>query len=167
MALHSNAALAVLFLSVLSASGSRTSLAQDVPFAQAGVPVPAGGQLSDLMVSALQRHAVLWAAGNAGNWPLAAYEIQQLRNRFVEAASVYRALPVDVVVAMTKALDEVQRAVDVRDKARFQNSYMVATDACNACHAAADIPFIRIRRPSAPAFPNLDIPLRSSDRAVR
>jgi hypothetical protein len=118
-----------MIVSIMGVTCSQISLAQDVPFAQAGAPIPTVGQLSDLMLSALQRHAILWSAGNSGNWPLAAYEVQQLRNRFVDAASVYRAIPVEVVVAMTKALDDVQGTVDAKDKARFEATYTAATEA--------------------------------------
>ena len=79
-----------------------------------------------------------------------------MRARFIEAASNYRNIPVDIVAAMTKALNQVQHGVDSKDKAQFETAFDSATAACNACHVAAGVAFVQVRRPGAPAFGNLD-----------
>src|SRR5262249_49361852 len=51
-------------------------------------PPPKAGQgasirgLGEIMALQQMRHAKLWLAGSAGNWPLAAYELDELREGF-------------------------------------------------------------------------------------
>jgi cytochrome c556 len=152
----------------LALATSSSCFAQDVPFAQPGAVGQSAASLSDLMMSVLQRQSVLWPAGGSGNWSFASYEVGQMRARFVDAASNYRNIPVDVVVAMTKALDSVQTAIDRKDKARFETAFDSVTDACNSCHVAAGIAFIRIRRPTASGATNLNfLPLPPAPRSAR
>src|SRR5450759_722489 len=66
--------------------------------AQSGVGVAANEQyvprLGDIMSMAQLQHMKLWFAGKSLNWDLAAYELRQLKASLVEAASLYRGIPV-------------------------------------------------------------------------
>jgi len=129
--------------------------AQEAPFAQRPTEQPASvGALSDMMISILHRHAILWMAGASENWPLADYEARQLKSRFMEAAQVYRNIPVETVAAATKALDELAQTIAARDKPQFAPRFLELTRSCNACHASAGVGFVVIETPRTSPFTN-------------
>ena len=150
----------VLCAATLAAGLAATGLvlgahAQVAPFAQRPDEQPASvGALSDMMISILHRHAILWMAGASGNWPLADYEARQLRTRFMEAAQVYRNIPVETVAAATKALDELAQAIATTNKAQFAPRFLELTRACNACHVSAGVGFVVIETPRTSPFTN-------------
>src|SRR5262249_53615530 len=45
-------------------------------------------RLGEMMVQQQMRHIKLWFAGDAGNWPLADYEIDQLKDGFDDVAKL-------------------------------------------------------------------------------
>ena len=129
--------------------------AEEPPFAQRSeTQPPPVGALSDMMISILHRHAILWMAGASSNWPLADYEAQQLKARFVEAAQAYRNIPVETITAATKALDNVSAAIDQKNKPQFAPRFLALTSACNACHASAGVGFVVIETPRTSPFTN-------------
>ena len=115
---------------------------------------PSVGALSDMMISILHRHAILWMAGVSNNWPLADYEARQLKARFVEAALAYRNIPVETVSAATKALDDLSAAITAKNKAQFTPRYLALTQSCNACHVSAGVGFVVIETPRTSPFTN-------------
>ena len=128
---------------------------QEPPFAQrAETQAPSVGALSDMMISILHRHAILWMAGVSNNWPLADYEARQLKARFVEAALAYRNIPVETVTAATKALDELGAAITAKNKAQFTPRFLELTRSCNACHVSAGVGFVVIETPRTSPFTN-------------
>jgi hypothetical protein len=112
------------------------------------------GALGEMMISILHRHAILWMAGVSNNWPLADYEARQLKTRFVEAAQVYRNIPVETVSAATKALDDLSAAITAKNKAQFTPRYLALTQSCNACHVSAGVGFVVIETPRTSPFTN-------------
>ena len=139
----------------LAASLTLGAHAQVAPFAQRPDEQPASvGALSDMMISILHRHAILWMAGASENWPLADYEARQLRTRFMEAAQVYRNIPVETVAAATKALDALAQAIATTNKPQFAPRFLELTRTCNACHVAAGVGFVVIETPRTSPFTN-------------
>jgi hypothetical protein len=115
---------------------------------------PSIGALSDMMISILHRHAILWMAGVSNNWPLADYEARQLKTRFVEAAQVYRNIPVETVTAATKALDDLSAAITAKNKAQFAPRFLELSRTCNTCHVSAGVGFVVIETPRTSPFTN-------------
>jgi hypothetical protein len=116
--------------------------------------------LHALMVELGMRHASLWFAGDAGNWPLADYmlhELEELVEHIEELHPVYRDVRVaELLRQMTvPAVESLEGAVEAGDRARFAQAYDQLTTACNACHAASDRAAIVIQRPTAPPLTNL------------
>ena len=73
------------------------ALAQEsTPFAQqpyrAGAETPSGS-LSDMMAISQMRHIKVWRAAKAGNWPLASYEADKLRDSLSAPPSPTRTSP--------------------------------------------------------------------------
>lgn len=131
----------------------------DVPFAQ---PAPSLNphrdfytvSLGDAMQLTQLRHMKLWLAGKAKNWPLADYELAQLKDTFDKAAILYLNIPVQYIAAVEKPLGIISEAVAAKDSAQFQRGYKALQGACNDCHKTAGVGFIAIETPSASVFPD-------------
>ena len=116
--------------------------------------------LHTLMVDMGMRHASLWFAGDAGNWPLADYmihELEELVEEIEELHPMYREVPVAELLSemTTPAIERLEAAVDAGDGPAFREAYDQLTNACNACHIAADRDAIVMQRPTHPTFTNL------------
>jgi hypothetical protein len=145
----------VLCAATLAACLMTAAHSEEPAFAQRPETQPPSiGALSDMMISILHRHAILWMAGVSNNWPLADYEARQLKTRFVEAAQVYRNIPVETVSAATKALDDLSAAITAKNKAQFTPRFLDLTRSCNACHVSAGVGFVVIETPRTSPFTN-------------
>jgi len=116
--------------------------------------------LHALMADLGVRHASLWFAGEAGNWPLADYmvhEIEELIETIEELHPVYRDVQVAAMLRemTTPAVEDLEEAVEVGDRAAFAGAYDRFTAACNHCHTASDRGFLVVERPTSPPFTNL------------
>jgi len=117
--------------------------------------------LGDLMNQSMQvHHSKLWLAGHAENWPLAAYEatklketVEEVKEAIVEiqtGSAKWQSVPVgELLGSLDSHLDALDRAVKAKDAGKFAASYQALTAACNACHARAGEPQIRIVTPTA------------------
>jgi cytochrome c553 len=101
--------------------------------------------LNLMMVATQLSHFKLWYAGAVLNWPLANYELAQIRLNIDRARSLY---PKNVESNMTPAADEVENAIKAKDGAKFSKAFSKLTAACNACHEATGFGFIKMRDPT-------------------
>lgn len=107
------------------------------------------------------RHAKLWFAGEARNWKLASYELDELGEGF-DAVEKYHPTHKDSPVPirdsvekiMREPLAEVRRAVEAKDRARFERAFDAVTDGCNRCHQATNFGFNVVQRPTSNPFSN-------------
>ena len=121
-------------------------------------------RLADLMVVIQIRHAKLFYAAKAKNWPLADYELEQLAGTLTEAGRYYpnTAPPMSLAEQIRSSLSE---AIKTKNEANFDQAFDEMSAGCNRCHGAADRAFIVIRRPSYPsAFSNQQYSSRPSGR---
>jgi hypothetical protein len=154
---------------VLSASASacgRAPLEQPRAAAATPAPVPTAAPayvpgLGELMAFQQMRHAKLWLAGKAGNWPLAAYEADELEEGFRDVARLHPTqkdvpVPIDQAIEtiMKEPLARLHDAIAKKDPKAFTETYDTLTEGCNACHQAANHGFNVVQRPSANPFPN-------------
>ena len=109
------------------------------------------------------RHTKLWFAGQAGNWPLAHYEVDELGEGFdavIEYHPIKQESPVapkDAIPRMiTEPLASLREAVDKQDRSLFAERYDALTTACNNCHRATNVGFNRVQRPETNPYPNQD-----------
>jgi hypothetical protein len=131
----------------------------DLPGQQTAPPATYKPELIEFMIFTQIRHAKLWLAGNAGNWELADYEVDELKEGLEKAAKYvpdYKGIPVGKMIESVAIppIDEVEKAIKAKDRAKFAAAYDKLTGACNACHQSANRPFIVIQRPTGSAFPN-------------
>ena len=123
-------------------------------------PVPFNPQMSALMGLLIQpRHAKLGLAGKAGNWPLAGYMLDELRQAFVSVSRAvprWKGLPVPDLVeaAVGNPIKLLDYGIKLRFQRQFDESYEGLTNGCNACHATTDHGYVVIKMPDASAFPN-------------
>ncbi len=115
--------------------------------------------VADIMIATQVRHAKLWLAGDARNWELADYQIDELKEGLediVKYFPVYKDMPVGQMIEATAMapISEVEAAVKARDRAKFIGAFDKLTAACNTCHQSSNRPFIVIQRPTGSAFPN-------------
>jgi hypothetical protein len=117
--------------------------------------------LGELMTLQQMRHAKLWLAGQAGNWPLAGYELDELGEGFddiVKYHPTHKESPVapkDAIPRMiTQPLAELRDAVTRKDSMLFAQRFDALTAACNNCHQATNFGFNRVQRPEANPYPN-------------
>jgi hypothetical protein len=115
--------------------------------------------LGELMSATQVRHAKLWFAGEGGNWPLAAYEMDELQEGFDDVLTYqphFNGKPIDKLLEpMTEpALARLEAAIAAKDRARFEAAFDELSHACSSCHQELGYGFIAIRRPTAPPLTN-------------
>jgi hypothetical protein len=117
--------------------------------------------LGEIMSLQQMRHVKLWFAGQAGNWKLASYEVDELSEGFDDVVRLHPThkespvAPRDAVPRMTTApLDQLRTAIKKEDTAAFAAAYDAMTAACDGCHVATNFEFNRVQRPSGNPFPN-------------
>ncbi len=151
----------------LALAGALAAGCREVPAPPAptpAVPTPMAAYspgLGELMSLNQMRHSKLWFAGEAGNWKLAAYELDELKEGFDDVVRYHpehKDSPVPIGEAvekiMTGPLAEVGRAVEKRDHAGFVRSYDALTDGCNRCHQATNFGFNVVQRPTSNPYSN-------------
>jgi len=122
--------------------------------------VPVLMTMGDLMNTLVQpRHVKLGLAGQAQNWPLAKYALEQLRAAFaniVSAKPKFAGMPVgDLVdVAVMPPLNAVDAAIKQQDPQKFAAAYGQLSQGCNACHMELDHPYVVIKPADVSAFPD-------------
>jgi cytochrome c553 len=157
ISLSSAAALLALLLPLAcSPGGDGSVLSRRMDAIEAGA-LPG---LHTMMVSLQYRHATVWFAGEAGNWPLADYhmhEIEELTAEITEAHPSYDDVPVADLMRslLTPAVEQLAAAVDAQDGAAFEAAHDRLTAQCNACHEASGRDMIVIQRPRTPPLDNV------------
>jgi hypothetical protein len=113
--------------------------------------------LGEIMGSVQMRHAKLWFAAKGENWPLAAYELGELKEGFEDAVKYqpdFKGKPIAEMIgpATQMPLSELAKAIAEKNEAHFVKAYDQLSAACSSCHRSAGRGFIVIQRPSAPPY---------------
>lgn len=135
-----------------------TAAAQSSPFSEP--PAPRAGQysdtssptLGDIMLTTQLRHIKVWFAGRTGNWRLLQHEVATLQDTLIRAALLYQGIPIEEVTKVDKPVMALIEAAKDKDSAKFQAAYGELNNACNSCHKAGGVEFIRIQTPNASPF---------------
>ena len=117
--------------------------------------------LGEIMTLTQMRHAKLWFAGQAANWSLAAYELDELREGTADAATFHPThkdapLPIPDLIAkiMTDPMQQVEKTIGAHDGDGFVLAFDRLTEACNSCHRATNFGFNVVTRPAANPYSN-------------
>jgi hypothetical protein len=143
--------LTVIALGLATASAV---VAADKPKGESYIP-----GLGEFMIAGQMHHAKLWFAGSSGNWDLAAYELDELKEGFDDAARLHpehKGIPVGAMIPQNlgSPLAELGKVIDSKKLDDFKLSFDRLSAACNTCHAGAAHEFIRIVRPTQPPATN-------------
>ena len=111
-------------------------------------------RLGDIMGATQLRHFKLWYAGKEKNWPLAGYELDQIKDSFQDAMTYFPGLPAADMSVLAGPAAEIGAAIKAKDSAKFTASFRAMTNACNSCHQSQGYGFIRITVPTASPFSN-------------
>jgi hypothetical protein len=161
-------ALALSASIIAAAQNAAPAPGDAAPAAPAPAARPGGGlvildfkpAMDDLMTMLVQpRHIKLYYAGQARNWRLAGFELNELRGALARIGRTipnYRNIGVDTAVASIFAdkLKAVDAAVKAADATQFAAAYAEMTGACNACHVGMEHPFLVIKVPDANNYPD-------------
>jgi hypothetical protein len=122
---------------------------------------------SHTMIDVEYHFANLWFAARAQNWPLATFYLNETRGRLNWALRVrpVRKLADGSELDLRPILKGVEdgafatlkTTVDKHDTAAFEPAYRAMLTQCQACHAAAEKPFLRPEVPNAPPSPLIEM----------
>jgi hypothetical protein len=75
-------------------------------------------------------HFKLWLAGNLRNWPLAEYQLSQMRATLHDCRVLFPNVPVADTSAMSQSTDEFRDAIRTKDGAKFDAAFEKFTAEC-------------------------------------
>jgi hypothetical protein len=109
----------------------------------------------DFMLGVQIHHNKLWYAGINQNWPLAQFEIDEIKEAIGDIKAYNADRPEVVSLPMIDpALDSISNSVKNKDLASFKSSFTLLTNTCNNCHHATKHEFNVIKIPDNPPFTN-------------
>jgi hypothetical protein len=115
--------------------------------------------LGEIMTLQQMRHLKLWFASQAGNWSLADYELDELKEGFEDVIKYFPNkddAPIGpmATAVLEKEVADLSKAIEAKDRKTFAAAFDKLTASCNACHQSAKKPFIVVQRPSANPYAN-------------
>ena len=117
--------------------------------------------LGEMMSLQQMRHVKLWFAGQAENWELADYEVDELGEGFddiVKFHPTHKDSPVaprDAIPRIvTQPMKDLRAAIEKKDPRAFAQAYDSLTAACNNCHQATNFAFNTVQTPETNPYPN-------------
>lgn len=155
-----------LYLAVILTAFAITTIDGNQAMAVENSYVPG---LGEFMSAQQMRHSKLWFAGQALNWPLAAYELDEIKEGFdniVKYHPTHKGAPIpikNILPELTNGpLKLLQTAVAARKLEKFDRAFDSLTKACNECHQAEKFGFNVITRPTANPYTNQNFSPRVS-----
>jgi hypothetical protein len=93
-------------------------------------------------------HFKLWLAGNLRNWPLAEYQLSQMRATLHDCRILFPNVAVADTSGILRSAEEFRDAIRTKDGDKFDAAFEKFTAECNNCHKRAGLEFIKIRVPA-------------------
>ena len=109
--------------------------------------------LGDYMTTIQLHVAKLWFAGQASNWKLAKYELDELAEAMEAAESLHaKRKDVDISVVLRSVrlaqIPLLEQSLEKKNHHAFGDAYDQTLAACNGCHRPAGYEFIHIVTPN-------------------
>ncbi len=107
--------------------------------------------MGEFMLGIQMHHEKLWFAGQARNWLLADFEIDEIEEA-INNIKTYNAdrYEVNSISMIEPDIDSVNNAIINKDTAMFRSAYIQLTNTCNGCHFATRHGFNTIKIPDTP-----------------
>jgi len=100
-------------------------------------------------------HAKLWFAGQNQNWQLADFEMHEIEETLDAIKEYQTEREESKKLDMLKpSLGAVKDAIDKKDPALFNSSYLLLTSSCNDCHKTVNFGFNVVKVPETPPLSN-------------
>lgn len=109
-------------------------------------------------MSAIQAHHIkLWLAGNNDNWPLADFELSEIKE-IVEDIKTYQQERQETkhLDMLAVPLDSMDKSIKDKNPAAFKRNFIYLTNTCNNCHHEVNFEFNRVKIPVGNPFVNQD-----------
>ncbi|MCJ7465448.1 MAG: hypothetical protein MUO53_01980 [Maribacter sp.] len=117
--------------------------------------------LGEFMSGIQVHHEKLWFAGTNGNWKLAQFEIDEIKEALIAIQKYSADRPETKEINMIEEpIDSVSMAIRENDEPKFKSSFQLLANTCNACHLATDHGFNVIKIPDIPSFSNQEFRLK-------
>ena len=100
------------------------------------------------MVEIGYRYGELYWGALDENWGYADYQVKKVRLALENALERRPKRRTSTELTFIPALDEMARVVEEHDAARFGEAFEQMTSACNACHAAEEVPGFYVVAPN-------------------
>lgn len=100
--------------------------------------------ITTIMPNFAERFHVMHYAGDAGDWAVAGHELQELQRLIGVAKQIHPNHGAMMEGFMTASLRKLKEAIDHNKREAFDQALGEAVNNCNACHAAAGSPFIKV-----------------------
>jgi len=105
------------------------------------------------MIEYGNRYSDIYYAAKAGNWPLAAYQLKEMRE-IQEVGETTRPGRAAGLKAFEQSfLDPLDKIIAARDLQDFETAFKAGIQGCDRCHAALGFPYIKYELPSSPPSP--------------
>lgn len=111
--------------------------------------------LGEFMLALQLHHSKLWSAGQARNWKLASFEIDEIKETIDDIKQYNTDRPEIASLPMIEpALDSVAKAIKNEDVRSFDPGFVLLTNTCNNCHRATKHEFNVIKVPENSPYSN-------------
>lgn len=99
------------------------------------------------MVETGYRYQELYWAGKDTNWAYAAYQVEKIRKAITNGLARRPKRAASAQYFLTRALPQMQTAINQKDTALFEESITHLTQSCNGCHTMEQVPFFKVETP--------------------
>lgn len=116
--------------------------------------------LGEMMTQISYRHGKLWFAGQAQNWELANYELEEIEEGLADVSQFHpshkeiKAIPEQIAQTMNNPIKQTAAAIHNQNLSAFKTGYDAITAGCNTCHQANGFGFNVIVRPEVNVYSN-------------
>jgi hypothetical protein len=111
--------------------------------------------LGEFMMGIQVHHAKIWFAGKKGNWPLADFEVGEIKETLEDVKQYCSDRPeVKSLPIIYPALDSLVNAIKTKSPQQFEKSFVFLTKSCNDCHQTTHHEFNVIKTPDVPPVTN-------------
>jgi hypothetical protein len=98
--------------------------------------------LGEFMSGIQVHHAKLWFAGQNQNWPLADFEINEIKESLDDIQKYCSdRSEVKSIGMINNPIDSVSIAIQQKNLSAFKGSFVLLTNTCNSCHHATEHKF--------------------------
>ena len=102
-------------------------------------------------------HDKLWFAGLNQNWPLADFELNEIKEAIAGIQKYEKDRKESQLVIMASIpLDSVGMAIQQKNPDMFKSTFTSLTNTCNNCHKQVNFGFNVVKIPDTPPFSNQD-----------